>query len=168
MHPSNPQRGGAGDPMSPNLNRTNSLQNKRFIKMLKKMKIKFSKQNVLQILNVSVTGGIPGLFRIPYVLLYCNNVNINSSYIGEPALKFPLIKCHCDDTSSQLKSDVISIFFEVPEKDITKAINVLTTIRLDRPFDEQQLCINRNNISKKIFKFKADHCNICNSDTESH
>lgn len=165
--PNNPSRGGAGYPLSPDPTRSNKLQNKRFVEVLKEMKIKFSKQTVVQIVDQNVNAGVPGIYRIAYTTLYCNDIKIIASYGGENAFKFPLVICQCNDGSTTLEKGSISLFFEVREKDIENAVNALRKIQLTTPFDESQLCINRNNIESKIKGFRAKKCDLCDSESNS-
>src|SRR5438105_9881147 len=49
--PHNPSRGGAGNPLNPDLARTNELQNQQFQENLKALGIKFEEDIVIQIFN---------------------------------------------------------------------------------------------------------------------
>ena len=163
--PTNIARGGAGSPPNPNFD--NAAQNARFVEILKRFNIKFSQQRVIQINNIQTVVGTPGAFRILYTRLNCAKINIISNYVGEPTLVFPLVQCSCNDGSSFFRSNISTFFFEVPDKDVDRGVNVLKTTNLSQPFNEAQLCINRDNIALKTKNFKAKKCDPCDSHSDS-
>ncbi|AYV80448.1 MAG: putative ORFan [Harvfovirus sp.] len=145
-NPNNSAAGGAGDPADPDPLRTNSLQNEQFRKNMKQYGIKYSKEKVLQILNVEASTGTPGIYRIFISALVCCGIDIDAFYLGEDALDIPLVRCKCADRTFEYKANVVSAFIQVPRKQISQAVAILKNINTAVPFDESQLCINADNV----------------------
>lgn len=158
-NPNDPRTGGAGDPTNPDPLRTNKLQNKQFQKNLKKYEIDYTKDEVIQILNVEKITGTPGIYRIFLASLVCEGISIDAFYIGEYALTIPLVTCGCSDNTTQFKSEIVSAIIQVPQRKLEKAINILTGIDLTAPFDEDQLCINAINVEEKCLNNFHCRCN---------
>lgn len=152
--PNNSKRGGAGDPLNPDLQRTNKLQNKQFRINMRQLGIKYTENEVIQIFNVESVTGTPGIFRIYYSALTCANIPILAFYIGERALLFPLENCTCVQSDGQIltkfNDEVLSAFIQVSREQLKAAIKVLRRLKFPTSatstFDETQLCININNI----------------------
>jgi hypothetical protein len=140
--PNNSKRGGAGDPTNPDPSRTNELQNKQFRRNMKTLGIKWTKDTVIQIFSVQNMTGTPGVYRIFYSALVCADINILAFYLGEPALKFPLVTCTCENGDTNFESEVISVFIQVAKCQLKKAKRVLLSI------DETKLCVNTHNVLK--------------------
>jgi len=148
--PNNPARGGAGDPLNPDPQRSNELQNQQFIKNLEELKINYKKNPVIQIFNDEAITGTPGAYRIGLTALNCAHIGVRSSCFGEPALLFPLVTYEASDGSTGFKSHADSVFFRVSPKKTDKAVFVLKSLDLSFPFNEEQLCINRDNIENLV------------------
>lgn len=132
------QRGGAGDPLNPDVNRTNERQNQQFQCNMYSLGIRWCEQNVIQILNVQTVTGTPGIYRIYVAALICAGIKVRQLYLGEPALTLPLVSC---TGSSQFVSGINTAFIIVDPGDLQHAICVLSRLNLTFPFDESQLCI---------------------------
>jgi hypothetical protein len=137
-NPNNLTEGGAGDPADPNPKQSNELQNKQFRKNLRKLNIKYSTQEIIQILRDTsvVIPGTPGIYRIYLNALYDANIPFISFYSGDIGFNDPLVKCKCRDKTSGFKARILTIFIEVPENKIRKAIKVLK--KTDRSDDDDQ------------------------------
>jgi len=123
--PTTTTRGGAGTPPH-----TNEEQNERFREILKCNKVIFRENSVIQITNLEIVTGTPGVYRIAYVALFCGDIKILRSYDGEP-----------------VTGEIISTFFQVPEDQVLEAVNILENFDLSNPkVIEKQLCINRFNV----------------------
>lgn len=154
--PNDSVRGGAGDPFEPDFQRTNRLQNQQFRENMRKLNIEFTEQQVIQIFNIAEVTGTAGALRIPLTILQCADIDINASYLGEPALISPVTECECDCDSKIFKSNAVNTFIEVDTDDLEEAIDILRNVDISGAFDETQLCFNRNNIVKKITE--SCHC----------
>jgi hypothetical protein len=115
---------------------TNDAQNAVFRGILCQLHINFSEQLIIQVFNLQAAAGTPGAYRILTAALFCNNIKLIGSYFGEPAL-----------TPDLSASEVQSTFFEVPYCQVAYAVQTLIRINPTAPFNEAQLCINRNNVS---------------------
>jgi hypothetical protein len=141
--------------------RTNSKQNKQFRQNLRQIGIPFIVNDVIQIFNVESVTGTPGVYRIYDSVLECADIKVVAYYTGERALIFPLQKCACFETDGNVKvkfdDEVISAFIQVEEGKLDQAVKLLQNIKLatpDAPFDENQLCINANNVVDLINQSK--------------
>lgn len=147
--------GGGGtiiDPLIPDPQRTNELQNKQFRDNMRFLGIDFVEEPVIQIFNVEPVTGVPGLFRAFYSILTCAKISIIAFFSGEP-IRSPT-SCTCDDGTTQFKCQVISAFIQVSPSNTAKAVKVLRNLDMSQPFDEQQICINSDNIDSV--------CKCCN------
>ena len=158
--PNNQARGGgdnaAGDGLDPQW--TNKLQNKQFRQNMRELGIHYHKDKVIQIFNVESVTGTPGIYRLYYSSMVCAGIEIIAFYSGERALLFPLQTCVCaapdGTTRTKFDDEVISAFIQVPKKQLAAAKKILANIKLatpTAPFDENQLCINANNIGNLRF-----------------
>lgn len=164
--PHNPARGGGGDPEAPDPERTNELQNKQFRQNMREIGICYTATEVIQIFNVEPITGTPGIFRIYVASLFCAGITLIAFYQGERVLLFPLQTCECP-LRPKFDDEVLSAFIEVPEKQLAAAVRVLANLKLatpEAPFDENQLCINANNITaivKRTQKSRQKKCHEC-------
>ena len=158
-NPNTSSAGGGGDPLNPDPLRTNDLQNKQFVKNLKSLKIEYTTQNVIQILNVDTIIGTAGIYRIFITALSCVCIPIYAFYSGESIIQLPLVTCNCDDNTTVYKKSAVCVFIEVPINMVGKAINVIQNINTNTPFNENQLCINRINVENKCVRKCNNKCN---------
>lgn len=121
---------------------TYAQQLAQFRENLKVYGIKAKESFVLHILNLTETGGSPGAARIVTAALTCNNISINSSYIGE---------------SLGLAQTLV---IEVPENCVDQAQNILSTLNLSTV--DETLCVNRNNVDSVCIQPK-NSCHCCNT-----
>ena len=147
--PNNQIRGGGGPPTNLDPQRTNELQNRQFRKNLRELGISYQEDGVIQIFNVETVTGTPGIYRLYISALVCAKIDIISFYSGERALLFPLQTCKCHSKKTKYDDEVISAFIQVSSRQLSAAKNIFARFNLGNektPLDENQLCINANNI----------------------
>lgn len=149
VDPNSQTRGGGGqieDPLILDPQRTNELQNKQFRANMRFLNIKFTEEPVIQIFNVETITGISGSTRVFYSSLTCANISIIAYLLGEPRLTET--SCTCDDGTTLFKTQIISAFVQVSPNNTARAVNILRNLDMSIPFDEQQLCINADNVDR--------------------
>lgn len=107
---------------------TTEAQIEQFRANLECLGICYEEDEIIQLFNSTTAACVPGTTRIITTALFCAGICLLAKYSGEPA-----------------KNEIISNFFEVPCKDLGKAISVITSI--DPRFAENSLCINRFNVN---------------------
>ena len=89
--------------------------------------IKFKETCIIQVFNIETVTPSAGAYRIPFVNLICCGIDVIASYLGKP-----------------IPGQIVSTFFQVPQSQLQKAINIINGINTNAP--DCNLCINVNNV----------------------
>ena len=169
--PNNSARGGGGDPLNPDPQRTNELQNEQFRINMRCVGIRWKESGIIQIFNVEAVTGTPGIFRIYVAALTCAKIPIVSFQIGERVLLYPLQTCTCEEGKvTKFADEVLSAMIEVSKRDLFHAVQVLSTLKFPSGvelFDESQLCINRFTVARKYRSCRNASSNVLRSKKNS-
>ena len=85
-----------------------------FKNFLKKLKISYEIDPVIQILNIESETGTPGNFGVILNLLLQNKIKVLASYYGEPK-----------------KGEIVSVFYQVRKNKIKAAKNIIESVRIE-------------------------------------